>query len=165
MGVRHRPDQRRRAVNSLPDGALLAEARAWLRDRIDDGAECPCCTQFSKVYRRKINSGMARSLILLYRRCGLAYGYVPDVVGSRSREEGKLAYWGLVAEMPVAREDGGRAGWWCVTELGEQFARNLIRVPKYARVYNGRCLGLVGDGVDVLDALGDKFDYAELMAS
>ena len=33
----------------------LDEAKAWLRDQVDDGAHCPCCGQFAKVYKRRIH--------------------------------------------------------------------------------------------------------------
>jgi hypothetical protein len=51
-----------------------------------------------------------------------------------------------------------------VTRLGARFVRGEIRIAKYARVYNGRCLGLEGEPVDIRDALGTQFNYSELMA-
>ena len=48
----------------------------------------------------------------------------------------KLVYWGLIEEEALQREDGGRAGWWRVTAYGERFLKGLIRVPKYARVFD-----------------------------
>lgn len=147
------------------DNATVSEARDWLREHVDDGAPCPCCTQLAKVYRRKINSGMARSLIAMYQIAGTSWVHVPTQVGARSREEGKLAYWGLVEESTAPRDDGGRAGWWRVTSKGELFVRDEITVPKYARIYNGRCLGFYGaQRVGIRDALGSKFSYDDLMA-
>ena len=146
-----------------PQFFTLADAKAWLLEHVDDGAHCPCCTQLAKVYRRKINSSMARSLIILHRG-GNDWQYVPDVVGSKSREESKLAYWGLLEEAAEKRDDGGRQGWWRVTVRGHMFARDELMVQKYARIYDGRCLGHVGSPVSIVDALGTKFDYRELMA-
>lgn len=143
----------------------LGHARAWLRDRVEDGATCPCCKQLAKVYRRKINSGQARSLIRMYR-ADPARGYVhlPTVVGSRSREEAKLRYWGLLEEERVRRKDGGRAGFWRITSLGELFVLNRVRVAKYSRIYDKRCLGLDDtETASIVDALGAGFDYRELM--
>lgn len=59
----------------------LAEAQQWLAERITGGARCPCCNQYSKVYRRQINSGMARSLIAMYRAGGLDWVHVPTQIG------------------------------------------------------------------------------------
>lgn len=142
----------------------LAHLKVWLRERADAGATCPVCEQNVKVYRRKINSGMARSLIQMYRAGGLEFIHVPTAIGARSREEGKLAYWALVEEEKVRRPDGGRAGYWRVTELGELFILGKVSMPKYARVYNGRVLSLLpAEQVTIKDALGTKFDYHELM--
>lgn len=143
----------------------VEEAQAWLRDHADEGVKCPCCTQLAKVYRRRVNAGMARSLIEMYRLAGTGWVHVPTQVGSRSREEGKLAYWGLVEEARHPREDGGRAGWWRVTAKGRLFVLGQIRIPKYARVFDGRCLSLdYSETVTIRDALGTRFDYDDLMA-
>lgn len=145
----------------------LRAAKDWLRDQVfEGGAQCPCCGQYAKVYKRQINAGMARSLILMYRAGQEVEGgwvYVPRVAGSRSREEGKLAYWGLVEESDEPREDGGRAGWWRVTGLGKAFVRDRHRVQKYALVYDGRVLGFEGPQIGILDALKTRFRYDELM--
>lgn len=152
-------------VSQLSPSATLAQVRAWLRVRAKDGVQCPACSQHVKIYRRKLNSGMARSLIAMYRSSGLEPMHVPTAIGARSREEGKLAYWGLVKEVAVLRPDGGRAGYWHVTEAGERFVQGKITVPKYALVYNGGRLGLEGEPVTIQDVLGDRFNYAELMSA
>lgn len=150
-------------VKFAPNSSL-AQIQAWLRKHANDGTNCPACQQTVKVYRRKVNAGMARSLILMYRAGGLDWVHLPTQIGSRSREEGKLAYWGLVEEQTSPREDGGRAGYWRVTRLGELFIQNGMTIPKYARVYNGRCLSLdPTEQVSIQEALGDRFNYNELM--
>ncbi len=143
--------------------ATLAQMRAWVKLRAADGDVCPVCDQHFKIYRRKINASMARSLIRMYRVGGTDYIHLPTTVGSRSREEGKLRYWGLVEEERVLRPDGGRAGYWRVTELGAQFVEGKVTVPQYAEIYQTECLGLTGDQVSIQDALGDPFVYSELM--
>jgi hypothetical protein len=40
---------------------------------------------------------------------------------------------------------------------------NRSLVPTYAQIYDGRCLGYDGEPVSIVDALGKKFDYHELM--
>lgn len=143
----------------------LDGARDWLRNQVDDGAHCPCCGQYAKVYRRKINAGMAWSLATMYRKAGRDWIHLPTQIGARSREEGKLAYWNLVEQHPSPRNDGGKAGWWRVTRRGELFVLDQIRLPKYARVYNGRCLSLDGtETVGIRDCLGTRFHYDDLMA-
>lgn len=146
--------------------ATLLQIKNWLRGEAGKpgGAKCPVCEQHVQVYRRKINSGQARSLILMYRIGGLDWIHLPTQIGSRSREEGKLAYWGLVEEEKALRPDGGRAGYWRVTRLGELFVNNQCTVPKYARVYNQRALSLdTTERVSIKEALGTKFNYNDLM--
>lgn len=135
----------------------------WLRKNVDKGAHCPVCEQYAKVYKRKLNAGMARSLIRMYRAGGLEYVHLPTTIGSRSREEGKLRYWGLVEEELEKRPDGGRSGYWRVTPLGELFIQGGTSVYSHARVYDGRCLSLTGTLIDIKGALGSRFDYDELM--
>lgn len=148
---------------SDPTRVTLDEAREWLRDRVNDGVACPCCTQFAKVYVRAVTSTSAWSLIRLYRAAGLDFAHWPSVIGRKQADEAKLVYWGLVEEKLKTRDDGGRAGWWRVTAHGERWIWGDITIPKYARIYDGRCLGLHGDQVTINDALGEKFRLDELM--
>lgn len=155
------------ADTRFSDFALLGEARKWLRaEAAAGGAKCPCCTQFTKVYRRPLNSGMARSLIRMYRAAGTDWQHVPTTTSGGSREEGKLRYWRLVEEDRREREDGGRAGWWRVTNAGRAFVLGQFQVPKHAIIFDARCLRLDStDGlITIREALGKKFNYAELMA-
>lgn len=156
-------------MTDFPDSMTLGDARDRLRELVNDGHRCPVCTQFAKVYKRKINSTMARDLIALYRAAGRDWAYLPDVrkqSGSRSnREESKLRFWSLIEEEPSVRPDGGRAGYWRVTTFGEAFVLGRLKVPKYARIYDDRLLGHEGEEVTIHDALGAKFFYDELMAA
>jgi hypothetical protein len=156
---------RMRGRTVIPDSSTLLEARTWLRERaLKDGARCPCCNQLAKVYKRPIHSAMARALIQLYNAAPEGdWVYLPEI-GGRGGDASKLRYWGLIQEEQTLRPDGGRAGYWRVTRRGGQFVRGEITVPKYAHVYDGRCLGTTGDPVTVQDALGKRFNYAELMA-
>jgi hypothetical protein len=154
--------------NSNLDAASLREVKQWLLDRVFEGETCPCCGQFAKVYRRKINSTQARALVIIYRECGTEWGHLPTLrmhlAPHHSNEEPKLRYWDLIEEESVVRPDGGRAGWWRVTPEGEQWVRGLSRVAKYALIYNGECIRLDSvQTVSVQESLGDRFDYTELM--
>lgn len=148
---------------SVPDHASLATARQWLRDRIEEGERCPCCSQFAKVYRRKIHATMARDLIMLYRKFQTAsWFHLSEHVGHPG-DFAKLRYWNLVVEQPTLRPDGGRAGWWLITAAGAVWVGGSGTVPLYAHIYDGRLLRLSGPDVTIRDALGTRFDYAELM--
>ena len=147
-----------------------AEVQERLRKQVfqPGGAVCPTCKQHAQVYRRTINSGMARSLIQLYRLdqgVADAFIHVPTALDARSREEGKLAYWGLLEEENTVRPDGGRSGFWRITDKGRRFALGLSVVPKYALIYDGRLLGLdYSEQISIHDALKRRFAYNDLMA-
>lgn len=151
-------------MTTFAGNVLLVQAKAWLRAKIDEGARCPCCNQMAKVYKRKINSGMAKALIVMYKHAGTDWFYLPDIRSRwQGRDEAVLRYFGLIEEATERRDDGGRAGWWRVTDVGQLYVLNRAQTYKYARVYDGKCLGLVGDLCGIKEALGDKFDYSELM--
>ena len=153
----------------MDDTTPLGEVKRWVWERAKgDGVHCPCCGQMAKVYARHIDSGMARSLILMWRAARFDWQHIPTTVGpTRSRQEGKLAYWDLITEAgDITREDGGRAGWWRVTQKGETFVRGKLWVPYTAYVYSGKkdkVLRIEGKPWGIKDALGKKFDYEELM--
>ncbi len=151
----------------LSPGVTLADARAWLElMKYDEGVHCPCCGQWSKVYWRTVTSSMARALILFWREGGTSeWVHGPTIVGRARADEGKLRYWGLVEESFGRREDGGRSGFWRVTERGEAFVKNQLRIPRYALVYDGELLGFddQDDTIGIRDALSYRFSYSELM--
>lgn len=157
-------------VTSLMQGLMpnvndtIQAGKDWLMANIRKGTKCPLCGQHAQLYRRKVNTGMAVSLIRMYRINKTGWVHVPTSVGAKSREEGKLAYWRLVEEQPNKGLHGGRAGYWRVTEFGERFLLAQEAIPTYALVYNGRVMGHEGPMVTIRDALGTGFNYDDLMA-
>jgi len=150
-----------------PQPITLKDAQDWLRDRIDEGERCPCCTQFAKIYKRRIHATMARELILMHHAVPAdEWFHLPTVLsrGAHGGDITKLVYWELIEEDDQTREDGStRAGWWRVTQKGRWFANGDTTIPRYARIYDGRLLGFTGEQVTIRDALGTKFDYTLLM--
>lgn len=140
----------------------IQAGKNWLNSQLAKGVRCPLCNQHAKMYRRKINTGMAKSLIRMYRINQKSWVHV-SALGAASREEGKLAYWGLVEEQKGPGSHGGRAGYWRVTDDGEQFLLGRMTVSMYALVYNSQCFGFDGPRVGIQGALGTRFDYHELM--
>lgn len=145
------------------------EARAQLLDGLDDGVECPLCSQYAKKYNRKITGAMARVLVEMYLRAGAEWVSVPQIcndlnIGSRG-DQSASRRWGLIEQRPGVRDDGAKsAGWWRLTSLGVSFVRGDITLPKYVEVYDNTVLGFHGEQVSIAEALGTKFNYRELMA-
>lgn len=138
--------------------------RKALVDKVDNGATCPCCGTWLYQYRRGLNSGMARSLIEMYRAGSTNFIQVADTIGNDRREEAKLRFWGLVENSGDRRDDGApKAGYWRVTALGEQFVLGAVKLPKYAVVVGNQLQTLEGPDISIQEALGNRFDYDELM--
>ena len=153
-------------MSTLPDTMSLGEARQWLRSRYRDGERCPCCKQMAKLYKRTVNAQMARALVVLARNTKPGeYAHWPTLLrqnGVRA-DEAKLRYWALVEEEAIVRPDGGRSGWWRVTDLGRQFLAGAVSIDKYALVYDGQLRGFDGKTVTIRDCLGKAFDLRRLM--
>jgi hypothetical protein len=148
----------------LDPGMSIGDTRIWVTQQREDGVDCPACDQFVKVYRRKINAGMAQSLIAIYNKGGTEdFVHTPTLV--RSHEVGQLSWWGFIEEEGLTRKDGGRAGFWRTTRSGADWLLGTTTAPKYAHVFNGKLLEMTEDDrVTILDALGTKFNYSDLMA-
>ena len=151
----------------------------WDRAIADKGTSCPCCGRTVKVYKRPLNSSQARSLIALYKFFAVnpqTWLHVPDYLSERLENQnndiGLARHWRLLEEMPVTRTDGApHAGFYRMTDYGFKFVARQTLIPKYAFLYNQTLLGL-SDGVyaplettSIDEALGEDFNYAELMRS
>lgn len=139
----------------------LGDARDWLRDRVQDGAKCPCCTQFAKVYRRKLHAGMAVALIHMYRHRDADNKFdITTHMVTRPGDTSKLRYWEL-----IERDDDDPEGVYRITLLGRLFVEHSATVPSHAEIYDGRLLKVDGEQITITQALGKKFDYPELMGT
>ena len=161
------------------DAALttLYAAKVWLAKLIDDGAECPCCGQLAKIYKRKLNSSMAFVLTLIERDRRGDWIHVPSYINAKVKNPAvaaavrgdwaKLVHWGLLEELRSKRPDGSyRVGYYKITKNGRLFARNKLRVPQHIWIYDGEVIDRQDtETVSVIEALEDKFDYAELMGN
>ena len=153
------------------DLSTLLESKNWLRARLEDGVDCPCCGQFAKIYKRKLNSSMARGLIVLVKLNRRDPIHIPSVFTEyrvcASNDGALLRHWNLIEEIPGVRDDGStRVGYYIVTDLGRKFAAGKVRVPAYAYIYNSDLLRLDDEEtVDIRGALGERFHYEELMSA
>jgi hypothetical protein len=159
--------------------ATLAEAKSWLQGELERGTTCPCCSQYAKIYQRKINSGMAAALLAIYRRSlqlmpKEGWLHIPDdfqgagalVSILTNREYPKLRYWGLLQsfEGPNEESETPFSGKWRITTKGKAFCEDRQRVPKYVHLYAGKPLDRQEDAtVSIREALGTKFNFDDLM--
>lgn len=156
-------------------GQLIIDGATPLRDVRDivarerwRGIDCPACSQYARVYLRRLNRSMAISLVKMYR-AGSVGGpiHTPTVLRGNRGEEARLSYWGLTAPAAPpanAPDTTPRRGWWEVTRRGALWLLDGITVPAAAVIYNGTCLRLSGPPVGIHDALGDAgFSLRELL--
>ncbi len=164
-------------------GMALWEARDRLQAQLDEGARCPCCEQYARRYRRKVNSAMARWLIALARiheeseQSWVHVAAIAAVVAGRSvrralelragpigtGDYAKTRHWGLAISQPNEDPAKRDSGFWQLTARGSAFVGDRIEVPCYAVIYDNELQRLEGGSVSIRDALGRRFNYQELM--
>lgn len=155
----------------MNDIQTIEEARAFLfeLENWKKGNHCPCCDQLVKLYSRKINMVMAKTLISLYKISfdNEDYHHVSDfmVHNVGTNDFSKLRYWGLIVEQEKDETDTHKrtSGFWAITKKGRSFVRGEVLVPMYADTFNMESKRLSGEFVSIRQALGVRFDYAELM--
>ncbi len=149
----------------------LEGARTTFRSQLEGGApvRCPCCKRNARIYRRRLNSGMARVLIRMvqiHRQPSDLWIHIHDIFGGfgqKHRDWPLLKLWGLVEPRTKKTRTENARGWWRVTELGRAFVADRTRAPAYVFVFDGEKMGSSDEVVSIREALGTKFDYRELM--
>ena len=150
----------------------INDAKNFLRRNYSKGCDCPCCGQFVKLYKRKLNSGMARNLIRIHRESKDGkYIHVEDTLRRYKDHSGHdwalLRFWELIEEKPEHSESEKKnSGEWRLTYKGRQFVLSRIRVPMRILMYNNKFRGYDDNGtIDIVQALGNNFNYRELIES
>lgn len=164
----HRGAPDARLLAALPTGrdtVPIHRARRHIALGMVEGSDCPVCGQHAQLYRRRISATVARQLIMVYRAVGTDVFATRDHVGGGG-DFAKLAHFGLIAEQPARRQDGGRAGRWRITKDGAAFIEGRARVPEYVLIYDGQRIGYDGDTVGISTVLGDGdgFDLRDVQA-
>ncbi len=155
----------------------IQEGKQFLRDNFRQGAKCPCCGQMVKCYRYKLYATSARALIELYkldqRNPEVGYFHVSEYAEAKNGQPraphfAELRFWGLIERMP---HDGNphkkSLGFWAITHKGRQFVRKEQKLWAKILVYNNTFQGFDESAgtVGIDEALGNGFDYQELMTS
>jgi|18_taG_2_1085343.scaffolds.fasta_scaffold65661_2 hypothetical protein len=149
----------------------LEEAKEHLRENYKDGTRCPCCDQFVKQYKRKINSTMAYGLILMNKNPSWLHSEtffhsIEKVPSSIRGDLPKLRHWGLIEKEESGKEDGNpNQGLYRITQAGKDFVAKRITVSKYAYSYNNKIQGFSEESCTIDQCLGNNFNYSELMAT
>ena len=149
----------------------IEEAKLYLRDNFDKGVDCPCCGQKVKLYKRKVNSGMVIFLIGLYRLADKNkrknYFRNTDVMkemnlSATSLDYSVMKHFGLIMEMTNEDNTKKSSGYWGITSKGFSFISGQ-KIQKHVLIYNNKKQGFSDETTTIKDALGDKFNFDELM--
>ena len=160
-------------MKEIGEGNTVREAKDYLRENWRKGTKCPCCNQNVKLYPRTLNSSMAYGLIILYRLhikhadFNKWFKMNEEVaklkIPSSNIEYAKTYYWGLIEERGSEPGKKRTSGLWRLTARGIKFVRKEIEVNKRVYVYNNKVWEYSKDFVSITDALGNKFNYLELI--
>jgi hypothetical protein len=159
---------------SLPEPtrfSSLQDAQEYLRQNVRRGTMCPCCGGSAKIWKRPLNSTMARGMILLYRLSPTPSPWIHfnREIGRKINcgEYGLLPWWGLTERKEGKRADGNpNSGYYRITEVGRAFTEDRLRISRYIYLYNDALLDRQEDGdgtTSIREALGKNFNYDELM--
>jgi len=156
-------------------GQLLSTARSnlFIEARIKS-THCPCCRHHVKIYKRKLNSGMAKTLIYTYRffkdrpyaYLDVAHYMLKQIPNWVPSDYGKLVWWGLLEKCEDPPEKGKKSsGKYRMTHKGRMFTERRIKVPAHAIEFLSEVESFSETEVDIVQALGKHFNYYELMRS
>ncbi|AJF08282.1 hypothetical protein [Geoalkalibacter subterraneus] len=146
----------------------VEQARSQLAAAMDRGTQCPCCDQFVKRYRRKLNSGLAALLVRVYSEVSVrdsegGWLHIRDAVKDLTGTDyAILRHFGLLEPYQQGGRRGG-AGLWRLTEKGTLFVEGKTSVPEAVYLLNNKVHGYSPQTISIQEALGNAFDWDELM--
>lgn len=132
------------------------------------GYSCPCCGSFVKMYTRHFNSNMAVAVIFLYKNMAKGFIHLENAMieagYKRCGDASYLRHYQLIEPLNEERADGSkRNGHYQITGRGIMFVENKLMVQEKFLILNNKLHGFEGKGITIIDALGKKFNYQELM--
>ena len=144
------------------EGTSLAAAQDLVLQKREKGVDCPCCGQYVKVYKRKLNVNMVNFLASLVK----TYQYTQDWVSYRKckfrgRDYSYLTCWGLAF---TGRDVSGKrrtTGLWKPTQKGIDFVQGTIKVPTHVFLLDNEVQGFSSSLTFLSDV--DGFNFHELM--
>jgi hypothetical protein len=147
----------------------LSEAIERVRSERRNGLNCPCCGQYAKEYKRKLNTGMVQALIKLWRltvsqpdEVWFHIRFFVSQTGS-NRDYSILQHWNLIESRGDEGDNTPSAGYWKITTRGTEFLLDETYEPKHVFLYNDEFSGFGDEYTTAREALGDRFNFDELM--
>lgn len=151
--------------------AYLAKLREdWQQVIKGEGGRCPCCQRWGKIYLRKINNSMARSLIWLCNTPLNEAGWV-DIPRTaprwlvRTNQLPTLRWWDLVERHVAGDKKVKHSGFWRPTGKGKAFVEGLIKMPVGVWTYDATVVKYTDEMVSIKECLDEDFSYEEVMVT
>jgi hypothetical protein len=152
----------------MSDEHLLILKAHWKEAIENEGAHCPVCKRWGKIYGRSINKTMAYSLVWLTGARSDDDGWV-DVPNSgnlrilRSNQLPTLRWWNLVERKNIESDKTKHAGLWRATPLGKDFVHGLVQVPEKVFTYDAEVVAFSDKQTHIWQCFKNQFDYQEIM--
>jgi len=132
------------------------------------GYTCECCGSYVKMYVRKFNSNMAFALLFLYRNQHKGFIHLENEMiaagHQRCGDASYLRHYGFITAFEGERKDGSkRNGNYRITSFGIMFCEGKIKAAAKFKIQNNKFEGFEGEEIAIQQALGEKFNYSELM--
>ena len=144
----------------------IEEAKKFLNDNCEKGTVCPCCKQNVKMYKVKLTGGMVSVLIKFYKAREKGWVHPIKEFNTVNGDYAKLRHWGFLEKNNFNTDPTIKAsGLWAITNVGISFVEEEIYAPEKIKLYNNKFYGFEGKTIGVKEALGNKFNFEELMNS
>jgi hypothetical protein len=140
----------------------LQEAKDYLNENYMEGCHCPACGQNVKLYKRKLNSGMARVLVAMHKNTN-SFFHIKDYL--RKNNIRNTHDWTLLKHWKMIEKCKENDGHWRITHTGTMFVECKMIANKHIFILNNQFKKYSNEGTNIIEALGDHFDYKELMDS
>lgn len=135
-----------------------------------NGTICPCCGQVVKMYTYKMYALSSLALIRLYQKTNkknkpyhISEISESDGVTPRASHFAELRHWGLIVPEKNVDPKKKSSGYWRITDKGKQFVEQGLKIPEKIKMYNNTFFGFEGEEIDIMQSLGNDFNYYELM--
>tara|TARA_R110002153_G_scaffold241842_1_gene397018 strand:- start:109 stop:555 length:447 start_codon:yes stop_codon:yes gene_type:complete len=142
----------------------IEEAKKFLNDNFEEGTECPCCNQNVKLHPFKLTGGVASILIKFYKARDKGWVHPIKEFNTINGNYAKLRHWGLIEKNKNNSDPSVKAsGLWRITIAGISFVDGDCLVPEKVKLFNNKFYGYSGGQITIRQALGNKFNYEQLM--
>lgn len=147
------------------EGAWLAKMRHnWNKSIEGEGAFCPCCGGWGKVYKRVLSQHLALCLrwIAVHGEGDDSWVDVQNRAPRwmlKSKTYPLLEHWGLI------ESQAKRSGVWRATPKGQDFIGGSVAMPSAVHIYGNEVWGFEAEEVSFRGCFGKHFDFDEMMSS